>query len=65
MQLSCEIDRSADGRLEGRIRRDATDQWAAFSGVLELLAVLEELVEGDSSDRSRPANAPKPEKGTT
>jgi hypothetical protein len=65
LQLLVEIDRTPDGRLEGRIRPDATEQWTAFSGVLELLKVLEELVEDDSSEPSDPDNAPNPEKGTT
>jgi hypothetical protein len=60
MQLLVEIDRTADGRLEGRIRHDTTEQWAVFSGVLELLKVLEELVEDDS-----PTKATKPDKETT
>ena len=65
LQLLVEIDRTSDGRLEGRIRPDAIEQWTAFSGVLELLKVLEELVEDDSSELSAPDNAPNPEKGTT
>jgi hypothetical protein len=36
----------------------------AFSGVLELLKALEELVE-DSSELSALQHAPNPEKGTT
>jgi hypothetical protein len=31
-----------DGRLEGRIRADGANAWKPFSGVLELLKVLEE-----------------------
>jgi hypothetical protein len=65
LQLSVEIDRTSDARLEGRIRPSATKQWTVFSGVLELLKVLEELVEVDSSEPSAPDNAPNPEKGTT
>jgi hypothetical protein len=42
MRLVLEIDRTPDGRLEGRLRTDATDPWMPFSGVLELLRVLEE-----------------------
>jgi hypothetical protein len=60
LQLLVEIDRTADGRLEGRIRPDATKQWTAFSGVLELLKVLEELVEVDSSEFSVLDNALNP-----
>jgi hypothetical protein len=65
LQLLVEIDRTLEQRLVGRIRPDATEQWTAFSGVLELLKVLEELVEDDSSEPSHPDNAPNPEKGTT
>ena len=65
LQLLVEIDRTPDGRLEGRIRPDAVEQWTDFSGVLELLKVLEELVEGDSSELSASDTAPNPEKGTT
>ena len=65
LQLLVEIDRTSDGRLEGRIRPEAIEQWTAFSGVLELLKVLEELFEDDSSEPSDPDNAPNPEKGTT
>ena len=65
LQLLVEIDRTAGGRLEGRIRPDATEPWTAFSGVLELLKVLEELVEDDSSELSASDNAPNPEKETT
>ena len=65
LQLLAEIDRTPDGHLEGRIRPGATEQWTPFSGVLELLKVLEELVEDDSPELSAVDNAPNPEKGTT
>ena len=65
LQLLVEIDRTADGRPEGRMRPGATEQWTAFSGVLELLKVLEELVEDDSSELSGLDNGHNPEKGTT
>jgi hypothetical protein len=65
LQLLVEIDRTPDGRLEGRIRPEPTEQWTAFSGVLELLKVLEELVEIDSSAFLASDNALNPEKGTT
>ncbi len=42
MRLVLEIDRTPDGRLEGRMRTNATNPWVPFSGVLELLKVLEE-----------------------
>jgi len=40
--LLLEIDRTPDGRLEGRVRTEATNPWKRFSGVLEFLKVLEE-----------------------
>jgi hypothetical protein len=42
IRLLLDLNRTADGRLEGRIRADGTDAWKPFSGVLELLKVLEE-----------------------
>jgi hypothetical protein len=42
IRLLLDLNRTADGRLEGRIRTDGTDAWKPFSGVLELLKVLEE-----------------------
>jgi hypothetical protein len=42
IRLLLEIKRATDGRLEGRMRADSTDEWQPFSGVLELLKVLEE-----------------------
>jgi hypothetical protein len=51
--LLIEITRAPDGRLEGRIRTDGTGAtgatrgtgaWSPFSGVLELLKVLEDHV---------------------
>jgi hypothetical protein len=43
--LVLEVARSADGRLEGQIRTDTAGRWTGFSGVLELLKVLEELLD--------------------
>jgi hypothetical protein len=40
--LLLEIDRTPDGRLEGRVRTEVTNPWSPFSGVLELLKVLEQ-----------------------
>jgi hypothetical protein len=45
-QLLLEVSRNADGRLEGQLRPDAASRWTSFSGVLELLKVLEELLDG-------------------
>jgi len=42
VHLLLEIDRAPDGRLEGRIGATGADAWSPFSGVLELLKVLEE-----------------------
>jgi hypothetical protein len=42
IRLLLDIDRTPDGRLEGRIRAKGTDAWKPFSGVLELLKALEE-----------------------
>jgi hypothetical protein len=42
-RLVLEVDRSPDGRLEGRVCSHATnDAWTAFSGLLELLKVLDD-----------------------
>ena len=46
VRLLLEANRTSDGRIEGRIGPDSADpdgHWTAFSGVLELLKVLEEL----------------------
>ena len=42
IRLLLDINRTADGRLEGQIRAGATGTWKPFSGVLELLKVLED-----------------------
>jgi hypothetical protein len=42
IRLLLDINRTPDGRLEGRISADGTDAWKPFSGVLELLKTLEE-----------------------
>jgi hypothetical protein len=43
-RLVLEISRDADRRLEGRIS-DTPEVWLPFSGVLELLKALEDLLE--------------------
>jgi hypothetical protein len=43
IHLLLDISRTPDGRLEGQIRADGTGTWKLFSGVLELLKVLEEM----------------------
>jgi hypothetical protein len=45
MSLVLEMNRTRDGRLEGQLRSHATDAWRPFSGVLELLKVLEETLD--------------------
>jgi hypothetical protein len=42
IRLLLDINRTADGRLEGQIRAGGTGTWKPFSGVLELLKVLED-----------------------
>jgi hypothetical protein len=44
-QLLLEVSRSADGRLEGRIRPNIATGWTSFSGVLELLKAIEDLLD--------------------
>jgi hypothetical protein len=43
IRLLLDINRTPDGRFEGRIRADVTDAWTPFSGVLELLKTLEDI----------------------
>jgi hypothetical protein len=42
IRLLLDINRTPDGRLEGQIRVGGIGTWKPFSGVLELLKVLEE-----------------------
>ena len=42
IRLLVEISRTKDRRIEGRMRADGVGAWKPFSGVLELLKVLEE-----------------------
>ena len=42
IRLLLDINRTPEGRLEGQMRADGTGTWKPFSGVLELLKVLEE-----------------------
>jgi pimeloyl-ACP methyl ester carboxylesterase len=44
-RLVVEIDRTPGGRLEGRVASEASRLWQPYSGVLELLKVLEELLD--------------------
>ena len=45
MSLVLEISRAQDGRLEGQLRTDSDGGWGPFSGVLELLKVLEDSLD--------------------
>jgi hypothetical protein len=44
--LFLDISRTPNRRIEGRMRTEGTDAWRPFSGVLELLRVLEETCAG-------------------
>jgi hypothetical protein len=43
--LMVEISRSSEGRLDGNVRAESTESWRPFSGTLELLKVLEEILD--------------------
>jgi len=58
VSLDLEISRAQDGRLEGQLRSDAADRWSPFSGVLELLKVIE-----DSLDAVDAATHVQPKEG--
>jgi hypothetical protein len=58
VSLDLEISRAQDGRLEGQLRSDAADRWSPFSGVLELLKVIE-----DSLDAVEAATHVQPKEG--
>ena len=42
IRLLLDVSRTPDRRIEGRMRADAAVTWRPFSGILELLKVLEE-----------------------
>jgi hypothetical protein len=42
IRLLLDINRTPEGRLKGQMRTDGTGTWRPFSGVLELLKLLEE-----------------------
>ena len=44
MRLVMQLERDTDGRLCGEITREGAVTWLGFSGTLEMLKVLEELV---------------------
>ena len=58
VRLDLEISRAQDGRLEGQLRTEAADRWSPFSGVLELLKVIE-----DSLDALEIATHVQPKEG--
>jgi hypothetical protein len=58
VRLDVVIGRAEGGRLEGQLRTDAADRWSPFSGVLELLKVIE-----DSLDACEAATHFQPEEG--
>ena len=53
MRLVLDIDRAADGRVEGFVHRARAKAAIPFSGLLELVSTLEELLPADE----RPAAA--------
>jgi hypothetical protein len=55
VRLVLELDPTPDGRLEGRIGTEVSDSWTPFSGVLELLKVLEETRSAVKSAANNPA----------
>jgi hypothetical protein len=61
VNLLVEVTRAADGRPEGRIRTARSERAYAFSGVLELLKVLEDLLD---DHQSTPVTTPPSEKDT-
>jgi hypothetical protein len=60
IRLLLDINRTPNGRLEGQIRADGTGTWKPFSGLLELLKVVEET----STDRIESAARNATKEGT-
>jgi hypothetical protein len=64
MSLLVDVARTQDGRIEGRIRTVTSDLGRPFSGVLELLKVLEDCLDHDLSAtetaNSKPAQLGQP-----
>jgi hypothetical protein len=54
--LSLEVRRTSDGRLEGQVRSESATAWRSFSGVLEFLKVIEELIPTEDPDSPTPNN---------
>jgi hypothetical protein len=57
MRLLAEIDRLPDGRIEGRIRSEPAEGWQQFSGVLELLKVLQQALDANEQKSPDPLEA--------
>jgi hypothetical protein len=55
VRLLLELHPAPEGRLEGRVGMPADDSWASFSGVLELLKVIEEMLSATQSAVPNPA----------
>ena len=55
MRLLLELHPAPEGRLEGRVGTPAEDSWASFSGVLELLKVIEETLSATRNAVHNPA----------
>jgi len=55
VRLLLELHPAPEGRLEGRVGMPADDSWASFSGVLELLKVIEETLIATQSAVPNPA----------
>ena len=49
MRLVLDIDRSADGRVEGSVHPGGAKGSVPFSGLLELLGTLEELLQSNAA----------------
>jgi hypothetical protein len=62
--LVLEITRAADGRLEGQLRTHARETWKSFSGVLDLLKVLEESLDATEDRHGRTQTQSQPKEGT-
>jgi hypothetical protein len=61
--LDLEVSRDQDGRLEGHLRIHNGHRWSPFSGVLELLKVLEDSPLPDLVLRQRDLRALSPSGG--
>jgi hypothetical protein len=55
LHLLLDVARTQDGRIEGRMRTAPGDPGLPFSGVLELLRVLEDLIDRDQSESGQAA----------